>query len=111
MIPGTVVWSRPRTPDAVGDAHDLDDRAVGRFVTLPSFGQVHREVPRLAGDHAVEQLRDELARRHARDVGRVAHLLVVLDVVVGVGAVARHAVVVHAPVAAVVVAGVHEARA
>ena len=43
------------------------------------------------------------------DVGRVAHLLVVLDVVVGVGAVPFHAVVVHAPVAAVVVAGVHEA--
>ena len=54
-------------------------------------------------------VRDELTRRHARDVGRVAHLLVVLDVVVGVGAVALHAVVMHAPVAAVVVAGMHEA--
>ena len=111
MIPGTVVLSRPRTPGVVGDAHDLDDRAVVEVRDVAVVRQVHGEVCWPARDHAVEQLRDELTGRHARDVGRVAHLFVVGDVVVGVAAVAGHAVVVHAPVAAVVVAGMHEARA
>ena len=46
MIPGTVVLSRPRTPDAVGDAHDLDDRAVVEVRDVALVRQVHREVLR-----------------------------------------------------------------
>ena len=81
----------------------------GRFVTLPAFGRFTGSARGLPVTMPSSSGRDELARRHARHVGRVAHRLVVLDVVDGVGAVAFHAVVVHAPAAAVVVAGMHEA--
>ena len=97
MIPGTVVVSRPRTPAPSAMPMISTTAPSGRFVTLPSFGRFTGSAARLAGHDAVEQRRDQLARRHARHVVRVAHRLVVLDVVVGVGRVPRHAVVVHAP--------------
>ncbi len=93
----------------VGDAHDLDDRVVVEIRHVAVVRQVDRKTLRLAGDHAVEQLRDELTRGHARDVGGVAHLLEELDVFGRVTPVARHAVVVDAPFAAVVVRRLHEA--
>ena len=42
MIPGTVVVSRPRTPAPSAMPMISTTEPSGRFVTLPSFGQVHR---------------------------------------------------------------------
>jgi hypothetical protein len=60
MIPGAVAWSRPRTPVASEIPMISTTEPSGRLVTLPAFGRFTGSAC-VAGDHAVERERDELA--------------------------------------------------